>query len=196
VGALGLLVTPAVGSSTVLKRLATVQLWAADNECYARGAAFDLGRYLGWLAELAPFAPRCLFANAPDVVGDAAATWARSRAVLPQLRALGFRPALVAQDGWDGAAVDWAAFDCLFIGGSTAWKESAVAVGVGRAALARGKWVHMGRVNSARRMLIARHAGCGSVDGNKLAFAPDQGLVALRRALGAVRGQRALPLVY
>lgn len=183
------MVTPATKAATVAKRLAHVQLWAADNDCYTKGATFDLDNYLDWLHQLSPFAPRCLFASAPDVVGDAAATWARSRDVLPTLRHLGYRAALVGQDGLALAAVEWAAFDCLFIGGSAAWKESPEAVAAGQAAFTRGKWVHMGRVNSARRLRIAVRARCGSVDGNKLAFGPDENLAELGRMIGSVRGQ-------
>ena len=55
--------------------------WAADNGCYARGAAFNLDRYLAWLDRLRPWQETCLFATAPDVVGDAAATLAARYAV-------------------------------------------------------------------------------------------------------------------
>ena len=42
-------------------------------------------------------------------------------------------------------------------------------------------WVHMGRVNSQRRLRYAHAIGCDSVDGTYLTYAPDQNL---RRLLG------------
>jgi hypothetical protein len=40
----------------------------------------------------------------------------------------------------------------------------------------RGKWLHMGRVNSARRFAIAELMGCDSVDGTYLTYGPDTNL--------------------
>lgn len=58
------------------------------------------------------------------------------------------------------------------IGGSTSWKLSAAAAGIVNEAKHRGKWVHMGRVNSRRRVLYAKSIGCDSVDGTVLRFDP------------------------
>src|SRR5262245_16682769 len=55
----------------------------------------------------------------------------------------------------------------LTVGGSTAWKMGAAAAGMVGAARGRGAWVHMGRVNSIRRMRYASSIGCQSVDGTK-----------------------------
>jgi len=150
--------------------------WAADNGCFAKGASFDEGKYLDWLFRMSGQSARCLFATAPDVVGDHAATWSRSVLALPKIRALGYRPALVAQDGVEDTVVEWHHFGALFIGGSTTWKTSdAVADLIGEAKR-RGKWVHMGRVNSRRRVERAALIGCDSVDGNYLGFGPDVNL--------------------
>ena len=147
--------------------------WAADNGCYAQGDRFDLARYLRWLERPEWSRERCLFAVAPDVVGDAQATWARSAPVLPQLRQRGYRAALVAQDGFDPGATDWAAFDVLFIGGTTKWKCSEAAFSAIAAARARGQWVHVGRVNGEARLRAFAAAGAQSADGTGLVFAPD-----------------------
>lgn len=53
----------------------------------------------------------------------------------------------------------------IFIGGDTQWKEETAAVWGGLAA-DRGCYLHMGRVNSQRRIRIAQAAGCDSVDGS------------------------------
>lgn len=77
---------------------------AADNGCFAQGDAFDPLGWLAWLRRVPT--DRCLFATAPDVYGDAEATWARSWPFLEMVADNGHVPALVAQDGFDQHAVD------------------------------------------------------------------------------------------
>lgn len=190
---IGVMMTPKSGMR--LERTLAYPLWAADNGCFSSKRAFDLSRYLNWLEAMAPAAQSCLFAPAPDVVGDAEATWERSREVLPILRDLGYRAALVAQDGIEKTDVEWDAFDVLFIGGSTAWKLSEAAFGMVQEAKERGKRVHMGRVNSRRRLLLAASVGCDSADGTMIAFGPDKRLPQLIRWLEELLGQPHLPFV-
>lgn len=165
--------------------------YAVDNACFAQGEAFDLGAYLCWLVTL-PRRDHCLFAVAPDVVGDAGATWKRAAPVLPVLRRLGFRAALVAQDGLDTKTLDWDAFDCLFVGGTTAYKLSEDAYAAVREAKARRKWCHMGRVNSLRRLRAAAVGGYDSTDGTFLKFGPDKNLPRLLGWLDQLGRQPAL----
>lgn len=73
-------------------------------------------------------------------------------------------------------AVPWDAFDVLFIGGDTEWKLGKHARSLIQEAKKRDKWVHMGRVNSARRYRYAQHVGCDSVDGTFVTFGPDVNL--------------------
>lgn len=163
---IGYIDTPAQGN----RRPAGVQ-WCADNGCFGKGYPGD-EKWLAWLAKNADDASTCLFATAPDVVGDAAATLARSVPFLPAIRALGYPAALVAQDGLEDLDVPWDEFDVLFIGGSTDWKLGPAARALVTEAKARGKWVHMGRVNSERRYRIAHEMGCDSADGTFLTFGP------------------------
>jgi hypothetical protein len=149
--------------------------WCADNGCFGRGYPGDAA-WLEWLERNAHAADTCLFATAPDVVGDAEATLARSLPLLPLIRALGYRAALVAQDGLENLGVPWDEFDVLFIGGSTEWKLGRHARTLAREAKLRGKWVHMGRVNSGQRWRYAEHIGCDSADGTYLVFGPDVNL--------------------
>jgi hypothetical protein len=79
----------------------------------------------------------------------------------------------VAQDGLTVAAVPWAAIDALFIGGTTDWKLGAEARDLAGYAQTRGTWVHMGRVNSRRRLHYAERIGCSSVDGTAFSRWPD-----------------------
>jgi hypothetical protein len=166
-------------------------LWAADNGCYTN-PDLDVAEYLAWLERLKEFQETCLFATAPDVVGDARATWERSKDILPQIRQLGYAAALVAQDGIEDYPIQWDAFDTLFIGGTTEWKLSSNVHLLCREALKEGKWVHMGRVNSFRRLLRARFAGCQSADGTQLAFAPDKRLAQLEKWFDFINAQPVL----
>lgn len=148
--------------------------WAADNGCYGTGYPGD-NRYLRWL-RTHPARGRCDFAVAPDVVGDADATLARSLPLLPRIRYLGYKVAYVAQDGQQKHIPDWDTFDVLFLGGTTDFKLGVAARGLTRYALDAGKQVHMGRVNSYRRIAYAHRIGCTSVDGTYLTWRPHIGL--------------------
>lgn len=146
-------------------------IWAADNGRYAAPEKYSDVKYLAWLMKRDP--SRCLFATAPDVVGDHAATVELARPMLAAIGALGYPPAFVAQDGWDEATTPWDLFDVLFIGGTTTFKLSHGGEAIS-AARRRGKRVHMGRVNSYLRLRLAAAAGCHSADGTFVKFGPDR----------------------
>ncbi len=179
------------GSLSHGKRHLEKCLWAADNGCFTN-PVIDVSKYLEWLKNLSDFSETCLFAVAPDVVANAKKTWERSRDVLPEIRALGFAAAFVAQDGIEDQTIHWEAFDTLLIGGSTEWKLSTNVLWLCREARKQGKWVHMGRVNSFRRLLLARFNGCNSTDGTQLAFAPDKRLDQLEKWLDFIKSQPVL----
>lgn len=180
----GYMYTPKMGNAPIAG-----SVWFADNGCFSTKGerTFNLTEYVDWLKSRD--CATCLGATAPDKVADAVETLKRSTPVLPLLRELGYKAALVAQDGLelDGShltaineteriSIGWNSFDVLFIGGSTEWKLSATVAGLVHEAKKRGKWVHMGRVNSYKRFLIAALMGCDSVDGTFLAFGPTQNL--------------------
>ena len=165
------------------------QPWAADNGRFSKPDKYTDAAYLSWLSKR-PHREMCLFATAPDVVGDAAATLLRALPVLPKVRSAGYPAALVAQDGLDRLEVPWDAFDCLFVGGTDAWKLSERAYGLAAEAKARGKWLHLGRVNSLRRLRAAACAGYDSADGTFLKYGPTQNLP---RVLGWLRELRERP---
>lgn len=176
-GDIGLMRTPRNGYT-----LDDIAVWAMDNGCFTDGYPGD-DAYLDLLAELAPHADRCMFATAPDIVGDAAGTLERSAPMLERIRALGYPVALVAQDGLENLTVPWSTFDCLFVGGSTLWKLSTAAADLILEAHHKGKAVHIGRVNSRRRWDRFAELGPGvvtSCDGTLLAFGPDKNLRRLR----------------
>jgi hypothetical protein len=156
------------------------QPWAADNGCFSRPEDYTDEWYLGWLERMAPYRAACLFATAPDVWGDGPATVAKSTPVLARIRALGYPVALVAQTGLSAAMVPWDAIDVLFIGGPNAWQHSEALIELAREAKRRGKGLHMGRVNSLRRIRYADHIGCDTADGTFLRYGPDKNLDELK----------------
>lgn len=185
---LGLMLTPEMGNAPDLSRA----IWAADNGCFTHPERFDGDTFLRWLAERGPYAERCLFAVAPDVPGNAEETLTRSLPFLHDIRRLGYRAALAAQDGLVKEMVPWVELDCLFIGGTTEWKLSELAYDLATEADARGKWVHMGRVNSWRRLKAAAVSGYDSADGTFLAFGPDKNKPRLFAWLATLARQETL----
>lgn len=172
--------------------------WAADNGCFAQGARFDAGDWLEWLASMRRYRETCLFAVAPDVLGEWRATWERSSPYFATIRQLGFHPALVAQNGMPLRMLDLGGYDCLFIGGTDPWRFEAevepslfgdgerISVNFDRLsdsvtrliekARRRGLWVHFGRVNSESRLRLVHRACCDSTDGTYTKHGPEQNL--------------------
>lgn len=183
-GYVGRLVSPRSGN-----RVRPGERWAADNDAFL---AWDGPRFRRMLARLSGV-PGCLFVAAPDVVADAAATLARFGEWAPEIAAAGLPAALVGQDGAEGLDLPWGEFDALFVGGSTAWKLSAAAADLCREARARGKWAHVGRVNTRRRLRVAYDLGADSVDGTGWSMFPDK---YLRRDLPYLEGLHAQPLLF
>lgn len=153
--------------------------WIADNSCF--GGKWEPKKWLRWLDRRLVDLPTCVFATAPDVVGDAAATLERAREWMPKIRELGYPVAYVAQNGatrfgmLDG--LPWDEFDVLFIGGDDVFKFSPESLALIREAKHRGMWVHVGRINSLRRWRIAEAYGADSADGTILTVAPDENLL-------------------
>jgi hypothetical protein len=113
-----------------------------------------------------------LFVGLDLMFGDGPGTLALSAPMLEPIRALGYRVALVAQPG--ATALPWGEFDVLFIGGPDPWQRSDELRELVAIARRRGEWVHMGRVNSLRRMRYAESIGCDSADGTVLRFDPSR----------------------
>lgn len=174
-GRIGLLCTPDGGSPPK-----PGWVWAADNGCFS--GSWDADRWIAWLGRRAPHRASCLFATVPDVVADADATLDRWDLYVTQVTMLGYRPALVAQDGLEPAMVPWSELGALFIGGSTEWKRSEAPRRLAAEARGRGLHVHVGRVNSEARFR-AWAPDADSADGTFLAFGPSTNVPKLLRWL-------------
>lgn len=138
--------------------------WAADNDAYL---AWDAGRYRAMLERIRERIG-LMWVTAPDVVGDWKATGRRYDEWASELS--GLPVAYVAQDGLQGQHVPWRHIAALFIGGTTEWKLGEQAARLIREAEQRGKWVHMGRVNTRRRVVYAKAVGCDSIDGTNFSM--------------------------
>ncbi len=146
--------------------------WACDNDCFKR---LDAPAYRAMLDAIHGL-PGCKFVVAPDVVAD----WAETRCLFDDwyddLVACWQPIAYVAQDGQPPVGVPWNYINALFVGGSTEFKCSDQAHDLVRGARARGLWTHMGRVNTAQRMVLAKSWGCDSIDGTSVSMFTDRRL--------------------
>ena len=188
IGNSGYMLTPNIPNKVDLSSVA----WGADTGCFTQPHTFSMSRYIDWLPDRKYAQDSCLFATAPDVVGDAVATLEISREPLQEIRGLGYKSALVAQDGLENLDVPWDTFDCLFIGGTTDWKLSEPAYALTTEAKRRGKWAHMGRVNSFRRIVAASISSYDSVDGTLLTYGPDINIIKLKSWLDKLNKQPSL----
>lgn len=199
-GRLGALLTPESWSGTNTKVHESFVWWAADGACVelVKGQpvdreAFSWEKYREWLEVMSPSLPSCLFAVAPDRIGNHEATLARFKLHHEEIRALGYPVAFVAQDGADAHTIPWTDIDALFVGGSTDFKLSETAYYLAGLARRRGKWAHMGRVNSFQRLRRAAAANYDSADGTYLTFGPDKNLPKLLRWLDYLDRHAPLP---
>src|SRR5262245_48738651 len=142
---------------------------AADNDCFQ---GLNRAAYVAMLARLK--GRNVLWVTAPDIVGNAARTLARWHIWRPALRYLGLPAAYVAQDGSEALAPPWGELDCLFVGGSDTWKEGPHALSLMLDAKDRGKWVHVGRVNTLRRRWLMGVGDFDSIDGTCFSKWPDK----------------------
>lgn len=174
----GIMTTPRSGA-----HIPDGRVWAVDTGCFASPQDYTDDIYLDFLSRRFYARDRCLFATAPDVLADGKATLDVARPMFSCIRKAGYPTALVAQDGMEELTIPWREFDVLFLGGTTQWKLSALAHRLTSEAVIRGKPVHMGRVNSYRRLAYAKQIGCSTADGTFLAFGPDKNIPRLEKWL-------------
>lgn len=165
---IGWMVTPEMGN-----RLPTHGWWAADNGCFTNPTGFSWEKYERWLApRLEAHGDRLLFATYPDVPFDSDATLARFDEYHSRMSQFP-RRAIVTQDGMHSEDLRWDDIEAVFVGGTTEWKTGQESTAICLDAKRRGKWVHMGRVNSLQRIKAAQTMGCDSADGTYLRYGPE-----------------------
>lgn len=158
--------------------------YGLDNGCFK---SFDRK---GWerLLEQADH-DRPVFVALPDIVGDAQRTAELFEAFRTRTQEL--PRALVLQDGIDRVRIPWDDIVAVFVGGSDTFKYSKAALDAARTAKRLGKWVHVGRVNTAARV---RNWLVDEVSGEELADSIDGSGTArfdhmLEDVLAVIRGE-------
>lgn len=154
---LGFLLTPRSAHAPAWVAATFPGAWACDNDAYS---GFDPARYRRLLSAITAASVRPLWVTAPDVVADASATLRLWSEWSPVLRDAGVPAAFALQDGLKSLPEA----DAYFVGGSTEWKLGPVAAELISEAKSWGKWVHMGRVSTLRRLERAYLLKCDSVD--------------------------------
>lgn len=139
--------------------------WAADNDCYV---GFNHDKFLRFLDRIAGRAP--VFVNCPDVVFDAAATLERFERYAPEIEARGLPLAFTIQNGMHEYEVPWSRIAALFIGSNDDYRKTDHVPAYIVEAKQRGKWVHVGRVNSRQRILHYNSWGADSFDGSGFTY--------------------------
>lgn len=107
------------------------------------------------------------FVVVPDIVAGGKKSLEFSVSWLPYCMHF-WRPLLAVQDGMDerdvGAVLERHPSLGIFVGGTTEWKERTM-YGWGMVAHAFRRYLHVGRVNTARRIRLCAEAGADSFDG-------------------------------
>lgn len=120
-----------------------------------RDAVESMGRDADWIV-------------CPDVVGKMAESLTRTREWFPWLTRTHPRILIAVQDGMTPDHIDdlvgagrWVG---VFIGGTTGWKEASMAMW-GEYKKKKDFYLHVGRVNTVRRIEMCARAGADSFDG-------------------------------
>jgi hypothetical protein len=188
---LGVLHTPQAGN-----RLCSLPLpWACDNSAFSNP---DVDKF--WRLCINSWAMNRhhppLWVAVPDVVGDHRATlasfgWWRAY-WLEEIGRIPFPLAFVLQNGCHVDEVPWDDIAAVFVGGDNDFKlrQSAPLID---AAKERCKLVHIGRVNTHRRLRYAYDLGADTVDGTNYSMFSETHLPG---ALAFVRGLDKRPVLF
>ena len=153
--------------------------YGLDNGCFSTFRKATWRRLLTQARETKP-----VFVCLPDIVGDARRTLDLFDFFLEETE--GLPRALVLQDGIGKHPIPMRYMDAVFIGGSDDFKVSAEAFNAAKAAKMADKWVHVGRVNTAKRVMdwIGK---ADSLDGSGISRYDHM----LENVLAALRGDAA-----
>jgi hypothetical protein len=148
-------------------RPSTGMRWALDNGAWfahQRNAPWDETAFCKMLDNNAEGAD---FVIAPDIVAGGTASLDLSVSWLPRLAPYGLPVLIAVQDGMtvnDIQSIVGLNIG-IFVGGSTEWKLSTMRTW-GALARLRECWLHIGRVNTAKRIRLCIEADAHSFDGS------------------------------
>ena len=143
-----------------------VDLIAIDNgawSCHQREIEWSPDR---WLRRSERHGATAQWGALPDIGCGGPESLARSLEWLPKVRELCARLLIVAQDGmtYDDLSPHVGPDVGIFVGGSTDWKEKSLPMW-GRLSRDARCWLHVGRVNTQRRIRLCALVGAHSFDG-------------------------------
>lgn len=143
--------------------------YALDNgaySCYTKGLPFDP---ISFRKALAAVGSGASWVVVPDIVADGKASLAYSLSWLNELRSTFCLSLLPVQDGMTPEQVrpHLGPRVGIFIGGSTEWKLNTMGLW-GRLAKEQACYLHVGRVNTARRIRLCQDYGADSIDGTSV----------------------------
>jgi hypothetical protein len=143
--------------------------YALDNgawTAYCQGRAFDESAFLRALRKLGAGADWCIV---PDIVAGGHASLELSLRWIPTVLNECSRALLAVQDGLTPEDVKPFVGERvgIFVGGSTTWKLATMPLW-GALGQHAGLWVHVGRVNTVRRIHQCGLAGATSFDGSSV----------------------------
>lgn len=147
---------------------------AIDNgawTAHSQGLPFDFDAFMRLVDRFAHVADWIIV---PDVVGNRFATLELAATWVPRLAGAA-RLLVAAQDGMTAADIPEGCG--VAIGGTTAWKEAALATPDWR----RLPYVHVLRCNTRARIRAARSLGADSVDGSGAVMFPRKNAALMRR---------------
>jgi hypothetical protein len=162
---LGIMIGPRQGG---VRPLQEGRVFGVDNDAFH--GKFEPEAFAQHLGRLLPFAETCLFVAMPDFIDDPESTTALFRCYAPGFVERYPLPlALVAQTG--AVPQDLVGADVLFLAGRDEWRMGPGGDDLILAAKEEyGIPVHVGRVNSERRLLHFAARGVESVDGTYLSY--------------------------
>lgn len=162
------------------------RMWGMDNGAYSGKFSPDV--LLNAMDRYRPHRDTCKFVVAPDVLGDGPATEAMYRQWRPIIRQAGYPVAFVLHRG----TTKLPDCDALFVPALNL--DDPHVPRLVEEARRAGKWVHVGRVNSAERTSSMYRLGADSVDGTHTRFkGMDQGTADQGAWMDAANAQGAMP---
>ena len=166
---IGFIASPGCINNSVIEK---IKYWCGDNGSFA--GRFDEDRFFNFLKLMKKNISKCVFIVCPDTWCEAEETIEKWTLYSDRIRTLGYPIAFACQNGQENLPIP-DNYDVLFIGGSDEWRVAGCgAIECIRKAKASGKWVHVGRVNSLKRVKHFMLEGVDSVDGTYVSFGPDK----------------------
>ena len=160
---LGRLITPHDGGSP------SKHIWAADNAAFSNWNELS---FLKMVEKIKKAENKPLFVAVPDVVCDSVKTRLLFDKYLPYLGELPL--AYVLQNGVQVEDIPWELINAVFVGGDDYFKlRRHVILPLLQVAKQKKKHIHVGRVNSIRRISYCRGIGADSIDGTSCSRFPN-----------------------